>query len=65
MKEIERTKWYTKWYKMNNNWIMWTGNKIGDEGARMISEALKTNTTLTKLDLRGYENEVKWKQPNK
>ena len=30
---------------------IWTGNNIGEEGARMISEALKINTTLTELDL--------------
>ena len=30
-------------------------NNIGAQGAMMISEALKTNTTLTKLDLRGDE----------
>ena len=29
----------------------WTGNEIGDEGAIQISESLKTNTTLTKLNL--------------
>ena len=45
--------------------IIWTDNNIGDEGARMISEALKTNTTLTTLGLGSDENEVKWKQPNK
>ena len=28
-----------------------TGNFIGDEGAKMISEALKYNTTLTELNL--------------
>ena len=27
-----------------------TDNDIGDEGARMISESLKINTTLTELD---------------
>ena len=27
------------------------GNDIGDSGARMISEGLKINSTLTKLDL--------------
>ena len=32
------------------NW-MWIVNKIGDEGARMISEGLKNNSTLTKLNL--------------
>ena len=31
--------------------VIWTDNNIGDEGARMIGEALKTNTTLTKLHL--------------
>ena len=30
-----------------------TGNKIGDTGATAISDALKTNTTLTELDLGG------------
>ena len=33
------------------NCNIWAGNKIGDEGARMISEALKINSTLTNLDL--------------
>ena len=28
-----------------------TGNKIGDTGATSLSEALKSNTTLTQLDL--------------
>ena len=27
------------------------GNDIGDEGAKVIAEALKTNTTLTKINL--------------
>ena len=30
-----------------------TGNKIRDTGATAISDALKTNTTLTELDLGG------------
>ena len=29
-----------------------TGNKIGVEGAKAMSEMLKVNTTLTTLDLR-------------
>ena len=33
------------------------GNDIGDSGARMISEGLKNNSTLTKLDLRCDEKE--------
>ena len=31
----------------------WADNYIGDEGARMISEGLKSNSTLTTLDLPG------------
>ena len=39
-------------------WKEWTGNWIGDSGAIMIRESLKTNTTLTYLDLDSDENEV-------
>ena len=40
-----------KW-KWNTNPIkQWTGNEIGAEGATQISESLKTNTTLTELNL--------------
>ena len=38
--------------KRNEKWI---GNYIGDEGAKRISESLKINTSLTKLNLRGDE----------
>ncbi len=38
-------------------WIIWTDNNIGVEGARMISESLKTNTTLTTLYLQCDETE--------
>ena len=38
---------------------IWTANKIGDEGARMLSESLKTNTTLTELDL-GCDDKCEW-----
>ena len=31
--------------------MKWTANSIGDSGATAISESLKTNTTLTELDL--------------
>ena len=41
---------------INDNMKIWTENNIGDEGARMISEALKINTTLTGLYLGGNEN---------
>ena len=46
---------------INDKWKIWTGNNIGDSGARMIGESLKTNTTLTKLNLRCelQKNEVK------
>ena len=30
-----------------------TGNEIGEKGATSVSDALKSNTTLTKLDLTG------------
>ena len=39
-------------------------NGIGDEGASKISESLKVNTTLTKLNLYGDEKKKKkqWKR---
>ena len=41
------------------------GNNIGDEGAAMISEGLKSNSTLTTLDLWSDEKEeYKWKMIN-
>ena len=36
--------------------VIWTDNYILAEGARMVSEALKSNSTLTELDLRWDEN---------
>ena len=39
-------------------------NKIGDEGARGLGDALKTNTTLTKLHL-GCEHQEKHRTHNK
>ena len=33
------------------------GNNIGDDGARMISEGLKSNSTLTELNLSSDEKE--------
>ena len=38
--------------KRNEKWI---DNDIGDEGAKAISESLKINTSLTKLDLGSDE----------
>ena len=44
----------TKELKRNTNPIkQWTANKIGAKGAIAISESLKTNTTLTELNLHG------------
>ena len=48
-----------KWNDKNG---IWTVNKIGDEGARMISESLKTNTTLTELNLS--RDEIEWNEMN-
>ena len=39
---------------------IWTVNRIGESGARMISESLKDNTTLTELNLWGDEKGGKW-----
>jgi len=51
--------------KIIKNWIIWIGNKIGDEGARMISDSLKINTTLTVLDLGGDEIEANENKKNR
>ncbi len=42
-------------------WVKWkwTGNGIGDEGAIKISEALMTNTAMTKLLLSG-DDKMNW-----
>ena len=42
---MKREKKERKW---NEKWI---GNQMGDEGAKRISESLKINTSLTKLNL--------------
>ena len=36
-----------------------TGNKIGDAGATSLSESLKSNTTLMKLNLSGEDERKK------
>ena len=43
--------------KWKNNEMKWTDNDIGAEGAMIISEALKINTTLTELYLMSDDNE--------
>ncbi len=46
-----------KWKRREMKWKnKWTDNKIGDEGAIAMSESLKTNSTLTSLDLSGNWN---------
>ena len=42
-----------------------TGNGIGDEGAKSMSEMMKVNTTLTSLDLSGEEERKKGKRKKK
>ena len=37
--------------------MQWADNKIGADGARMISEGLKSNSTLSKLDLGSDDDE--------
>ena len=44
----------------NDKMKIWTGNDLGDSGAIVICESLKTNTTLTTLDLSGNEVKIKW-----
>ena len=39
--------------KRHGSWCDWAGNGIGAEDVCGLGDALKTNTTLTKLDLRG------------
>ena len=38
------------------------GNEIGDEGAKVMSEMLRVNTTLTELNLEGEKEERKRKK---
>ena len=45
--------------------MTWTANEIGDEGARMISEGLKCNSTLTTLYLNSYEKNDKERKEKK
>ena len=52
----EHTREKTKKDKCDNNV---TDNQIGDEGARMISESLRINTTLTKLNLSDEKMRMK------
>ena len=38
-----------------------TGNAVGEEGAKVMSELLKVNTTLTTLILGSFEYEMEGK----
>jgi len=70
---IKKTKeWKNEMKNINDNenteerwqmikWKIWTGNNIGESGTRMISESLKTNTTLTVLNLSCDEKWSKMK----
>ena len=58
---------FGRWWNENNKWIMrvlykigmkWIDNNIGESGARIISEALKRNSTLTKLSLWSDEMKI-------
>ena len=42
-----------------------TGNEIGDEGAKALSEMLKVNSTLTSLDLGSEEERKREKRKKK
>ena len=59
-------KWENR-MKRNDKWI---DTRIGDEGAKTISESLKINTSLTKLNLGSDEKiwnekeKMKWKWKN-
>ena len=45
--------------KHNGTWSGWAVNRVGDEGARGLGDALKTNTTLTTLNLQGEQQDRK------
>ena len=32
-------------------WFVWTDNRVGDDGMKVLCEALKVNTTLTKVNI--------------
>jgi len=49
IKQITRNKEINKW-----KWI-WTGIDIGTEEMKMLSEALKSSTSLTEIFLKGDE----------
>ena len=32
-------------------WFVWTDNRVGDDGMKLLCEALMENTTLTKVNM--------------
>jgi hypothetical protein len=40
--------------------LLWTGNGLGVEGAKLIAEALESNHTLTALNLGGTDSIMHW-----
>ena len=68
MDSNEKTRIFN-WMEKSWKRIYWIqkDNNIGDEGAKMISEALKSNSTLTALILTSNEkdNWIRWENCHK
>ena len=55
-KQDVHTEIYVELYNNNNQIVL--GNDIGNEGARMLCESLKTNPSLTSLLLYSISEEI-------
>jgi len=57
---IESLSWWNEgtMAEIEIKMIDWTEDNIGVEGARMVSEALKCNSSLVELNLKGDEIEL-------
>ena len=55
MMKIENEKERREWKRRKRKWI---DNRIGDKGAKAISESLKINSSLTTLLLGGDEKTI-------
>jgi hypothetical protein len=42
--------------------LLWTDNRLGMEGAKVIAKALESNPTLTTLDLRCTDSVMHWRR---
>jgi hypothetical protein len=42
--------------------LLWAGNELGVEGVKLIAKALKSNHTVTTLELGGSDSVVRWKR---